>query len=268
MTIFQAAVLGVVQGVTEFLPVSSSGHLVLVPALLGWNVGSLAFDAAVNAGTVAAVAVALRGDIGRMWRGLRRPKTDAWGRLGWIILAATVPAALAGCLFKDAVEQYARVPTVVAGSLALWGILLFIADRLRPAGEGDVSKTGWKRALAIGAAQALALVPGTSRSGVTITAGLFAGLDRQAAARFSFLLGLPLLALVSVYGVWNVLQGGAGAGAGTGVSAAALAVGILASFLSGLWAIRFLLALLKKRVSYAGFAFYRVALALVVLFVL
>lgn len=260
MTLFQAAVLGAVQGLTEFLPVSSSGHLILVPALLGWkDASSLAFDAAVNVGTVAAVLFALRADILRVLRGLLHPRTDAWGRLGWMIAVATVPAVLAALLFRDVLELYARTPQVVAGSLAVWGVLLLIADRTVKAGEKDVAKIGWKRALVLGCAQALALVPGTSRSGVTITAGLFAGLDRTAAARFSFLLGLPVLVLASVSGVYDVAKGG------TDVSVAAMAIGILTAFGAGLFAIRWLLKLFRGDATYKWFAVYRIGLAALVL---
>ncbi len=263
MTLFQAAVLGAVQGLTEFLPVSSSGHLILVPALLGWkDASSLAFDAAVNVGTVAAVLVALRDDVGKMVRGLARPKTDRFGRLGWMVLAATIPAVLAALFFRDALETHARTPQVVAASLALWGILLFVADRLATAGEKDVAQVGWKRAVALGVAQAVALIPGTSRSGVTITAGLFAGLDRATAARFSFLLGTPVLALASASGVYDIVKDGAD------VSVPAMAVGILTAFAAGLFAIRWLLKLFEGQTTYKWFAVYRVVLAAAVLFVL
>ncbi len=260
MTLLHAAVLGAVQGLTEFLPVSSSGHLILVPALLGWkDASSLAFDAAVNLGTVAAALVALREDAGKMIRGLTRPKTDRFGRLGWMIALATVPAILAALFFREALESYARTPQVVAGSLAAWGVLLLVADRLAGAGEKDIAKVGWKRAFALGCAQAIALIPGTSRSGVTITAGLFAGLDRAAAARFSFLLGIPVLLLASASGAYDIVRDG------TDVSVAAMAVGVLTAFGAGLFAIRWLLKLFQGETTYKWFAVYRLALAAAVL---
>lgn len=268
MTLFQAAVLGAVQGLTEFLPVSSSGHLILVPALLGWkDASSLAFDAAVNVGTVAAVLVALREDAGKMVRGLARPKTDRFGRLGWMIIVATIPAVLAALFFRDALELYARTPQVVAGSLAVWGVLLLIADAWKgksnkgslPSMEGRGWGGEWKKVMLIGFAQAIALIPGTSRSGVTITAGLFAGLDRAAAARFSFLLGLPILLLASASGVYDVVKGGAD------VSVAVMSVGILTAFVAGLFAIRWLLKLFQGETTYKWFAVYRIGLAALVL---
>ena len=263
MTLFQAAILGIVQGLTEFLPVSSSGHLILVPALLGWpNASSLAFDAAVNAGTVAAVLVALREDIVKILRGAFRKSPDAWGKLGWSIVLATIPAGLAAVLFRDALEAHARTPEIVAISLAVWGVLLFIADRFGKNVHSDATKVGWKRVLALGCAQALALVPGTSRSGVTITTARFLGIDRATAARVSFLVGLPILVLASLSGIHDVAAHGAD------VSVAAMLVGILTSFAAGVFAIRFLLKLFQGKTTYAGFAVYRVAVAALVWFLL
>jgi undecaprenyl-diphosphatase len=254
MGFFQALILGAVQGMTEFLPVSSSGHLILAPVLLGWKEQPLAFDAVIHLGTLAAILVALRGDL---------PKLVADRcRLGWTILAASVPALAAGFLFKDQIETALRSPAVVAASLAAWGLLLWAADRqAKPGAENDVACVGYHRAMLIGAAQAIALIPGTSRSGVTITAGLFTGLSREAAARFSFLLGIPAIAAAGGSVLLDVLLGA------EPVAAFPLAVGFLSAFGFGLLAIRFLLRLLKTA-SYVPFAVYRLLLAAVVLLLL
>jgi undecaprenyl-diphosphatase len=267
MTVLQAAVLGVVQGLTEFLPISSSGHLILIPRLFGWEEQPLAFDAFIHLAALAAILVALKNDLPKFF-------TDH-GRLGWTIVAATIPALAAGFLFKDQIETVLRSPTVVAASLAFWGVMLWVADRsagrlssfppFQGGGRGgsvsDIRHVGYHRAMFIGFAQAIALIPGTSRSGVTITAGLFTGLSREAAARFSFLLGIPAIAAAGAASLLDLAQ------TERGVVLAPLVVGFLAAFLSGLLAIRFLLRLLKTG-SYVPFAVYRILLAVVILFYL
>ena len=250
MPILHAIVLGIVQGITEFLPVSSSGHLILVPILLGWPEQPLAFDTVVHLGTLAAVLVALRDDL---------PKLFAEkGKLGWMILAASVPALGIGFLFKDQIETVLRSPMIVAASLAVWGVLLWVADRrMKAAAEGKVENVGYHRAMMIGLAQAIALIPGTSRSGVTITAGLFMGLNREAAVRFSFLLGIPAIAAAGALGLLEIATGK------VQVDLLPMAVGFLTSFAFGFIAIRFLLKILKST-SFVPFGIYRIALAVLV----
>lgn len=253
MTILQSLVLGIVQGITEFLPISSSGHLILIPSLFGWPEQPLAFDAVIHLGTLAAVFVALREDLPKLFLNKFR--------LGWTILAATIPALTIGYLFKDQIETVLRSPIVVAVSLALWGVLLWIADRslsTKPSLTSDIQKISYHRAMFIGLAQAIALIPGTSRSGVTITAGLFTGLSRETAARFSFLLGIPAIAAAGGLSLLHVLNGS------ESVALLPLTIGFLTSFLSGLLAIRFLFKILKST-SYIPFVIYRIALAVVVL---
>lgn len=251
MSLLHAIVLGIVQGLTEFLPVSSSAHLILVPSLLGWPEQPLAFDTVIHLGTLCAVLVGLRDDLPKLFENKMR--------LGWTILAASIPALAVGYLFKDEIETSLRSPLVVAVSLVLWGALLWIADRqTKKSAEGSVRNVGYRRAMFIGAMQAIALIPGTSRSGVTITSGLFLGLSREAAARFSFLLGIPATAAAGGLGLVEVLRGT------ESVPLLPLFVGFLASFLAGLFAIRFLLRILKGQ-SYVPFAVYRIALAVVVL---
>ncbi len=262
MTIFQALVLGIVQGLTEFLPVSSSGHTILVPALFGWPQQSVAFDAVTNFATLAALLVALWPEVSALVLSFVRPGQKAMRSLAIRIMVATVPALVFGLVFKDAIETTLRTPLVVAISLALWGALLFIADTLaNPHGTAKITDVAWKQAVTIGCFQALALIPGTSRSGVTITTGLFAGLNRETAARFSFLLGIPAIAAGSAFASLDFVTGKAV------FDFWPLLIGFMAAFLSGIFAIRFLLKLLKTA-SYRWFAIYRIALALVVLLIL
>ena len=210
MDFLTAIILGLVQGLTEFLPISSSSHLILVPAFLGWEDQGLAFDVAVHLGTLSAVVGYFRreiSDIAGAWcvslTGRAHDRQDA--RLGWALLAATVPLLLAGLLLEDIVEQELRSPRVIAVTTAVFGVLLWVAD-LRKDRVTDEHHVGMTRAVLIGLVQVLALIPGTSRSGVTITAGLGLGLSRQAAARFSFLLAVPAIAGASALELWELLQ--------------------------------------------------------------
>jgi len=190
--------LALVQGLTEFLPISSSAHLILVPALTDWPDQGLAFDIAVHVGTLVAVLGYFRADVLRLVRGGIAPlagrPAGADGRMAWLIVLATIPVGLAGLEFKDVVETTLRDPVVIAWASIGFGVLLWISDRFGPRLR-DETTLRWPGALTVGLFQALALIPGTSRSGITMTAGLFLGLDRTAAARFSFLLAMPVIAL-------------------------------------------------------------------------
>jgi len=259
VTTLQAVVLGVVQGLTEFLPVSSSGHLILVPALLGWPDQGLAFDAAVHLGTALALLCYFAPDLGRLAAGVvsRRP---ADLRLAAAIVVGTVPAGLAGLLFEHTIETLLRSALVVALSTIGWGLVLWWADRQADhARIGELRGVGVLRALGIGCAQIVALVPGTSRSGITVSAGLFARLDRPTAARFAFLLGLPLTAGAGLLKTVSLLRHGLGGGEGT-----ALGVGLLTSFVAGLLAVWFLIRYLQRR-TLVVFVVYRIALGLLIL---
>lgn len=259
MTIFHALILGIVQGIAEFLPISSSGHLILVPELFGWETQSLAFDAIIHIATLAAVCFALWGDLSNIGTSLFQRKDSAWKRLGYLLVIATIPVVFFGLVFKDAIETTLRTPVIVAGSLALWGIFLYVADRLvKKHAIDSVKDVGWKTAILIGLAQAIALIPGTSRSGITITAGLFAGLNRETAARFSFLLGIPAIALAGASAIFDVVEGG------VDVAMIPLVVGFISAFFTGILSIQFLLSLMKRG-SYIVFAAYRVVLALFIL---
>lgn len=260
MSYAQAIVLGLVQGLTEFLPVSSSGHLILVPRVFGWPDQGLAVDAAMHLGTLAALVAYFRGEligvmVGSVSRGLAA-----------LVVVATLPAALAALAFGPYIETAVRWPLLIAFTTAFWGIVMLIADRQAGAPAASTSspgrltvdpleRVGWGRGLAVGVAQALALIPGTSRSGITITTGLFAGLDRATAARYSFLLGIPITAAAGVKKAYDLSRDGLPAGEG-----GPLAVAILASFVSGWFAVWFLVSYLKRR-SLTPFVVYRLALA-------
>ena len=269
LTDWQALVLGVVQGATELLPISSSGHLILVPWLADWTYlqeddeFNQTFDVALHLGTLVAVA-------GYFWRDLVR-LLGAWvrslgalavsgvdQRLAWVIFVATIPAAVVGALGADFIVDRLGEPWQIAILLAAFGLVLLVADR-RPARRG-IESVGIKEGLAIGVAQSLALAPGVSRSGVTISAARFLGLDRDAAARLSFLLLVPTtLGAVVWKGVTDVLLGDLPAG-----WEGPFLVGTLAAFASGLLAIVFLLNFVRRH-TYAPFVVYRLVVAAVVL---
>ena len=254
MTYLQSAVLGVVQGATEFLPVSSSGHLVLVPRLLGWPDQGLAFDAAIHVGTLAALILYFRSELWRMLTGVDR-------RLAVLLIAATIPGGVAGALFEKTISAKLRDPIVIASMLIGWGLVMWLADRhaarvARPVQEPR--EMAWGAAMGVGVAQAIALVPGTSRSGITITAGLFSGLSRTAAARFAFLLGIPITGAAGLLKLLALLRHGGDVPVGP------LLTGVIVSCVSGLAAVWFLVKFLERR-SLLPFVVYRCALGVVVL---
>lgn len=280
MSYLQAVVLALVQGFTEFLPISSSAHLVLVPRFLGWPDQGLGFDIATNTGTLLAVGVYFRRDLGRLgaawigslgplWRRARRPRAgqraprgealpplDA--RLAWMVLLGTVPVAVAGLLAYDLVAGAARNPHVIAATSIGFGLLLWWADRVgaRRRELGDLS---WWDTAVVGCAQAVALIPGTSRSGITITAGLGQGFTREDAARFSFLLYVPVGALAAGRGLVEALRAGIDTAA-LGPTLVGLAVSAVAAYL----AIGALLAWVRRQ-SLTVFVVYRVVLGIVIL---
>jgi undecaprenyl-diphosphatase len=259
VTLVQALALGLVQGLTEFLPVSSSGHLILVPVLFGWPDQGLAFDAAVHLGTALALLCYFARDLARLAAGAfaLRPREL---RLIVAVAVGSVPAGLAGLLLESTVEAHARSSHVVAVSLIGWGLVLLWADRRAARARiHEMDDVGPVRGLLIGVAQAIALIPGTSRSGITISAGLVAGLDRANAARFAFLLGLPITLAAGLLKTRALLATSLGSGVAT-----VLGLGLLAAFGAGLTAVWFLIRYLRQR-TLTVFVVYRIALGLLVL---
>jgi undecaprenyl-diphosphatase len=265
MNELEALLLGLVQGLTEFLPISSSGHLIVVPWLLDFRYleehpdFNKTFDVALHAGTLAAVVFYFRHEIAELSRGAassvrRRAIETPSERLAWLILLATVPAALVGAVGEKTIEEHLGEPWQISIFLAAFGLLLAAADRL-PERRG-MTEIGWRSALAIGLAQALALAPGTSRSGITITAARALGMTRDAAARFSFLLLAPVVAGASIYEGLDVAEAGLPPG-----SVAPFAVGTLAAALSGFLAIAVLLRYVRRH-NYNVFVWYRLVAAL------
>ena len=252
----QAIVLAVVQGVSEFLPVSSSAHLVLVPVLTGWEDQGLAFDVALHLGSLAAVIWYFRAELGRMiveWlRSLRGGPLTPDARLAWAVGLGTIPVGLAGLALQDVVAVYLRSPLVIAGSLVGFGLLLGLAD-WRWRGEKSEYAVGWREVAFIAFAQALALIPGTSRSGITITAALFAGMSREGASRFSFLLSIPVIALA------GALETAKLAGGPEPVDWLVLGVGTLVSGISAWLCIHYFLAFIR-RIGMQPFVVYRLLL--------
>ncbi|HEX8683087.1 MAG TPA: undecaprenyl-diphosphatase UppP [Ardenticatenaceae bacterium] len=255
MDLLQAIVLGIVQGATEFIPVSSSAHLVLVPWLLGWQSPGLLFDLMAHWGTLLAVVAYFRRDlldiVSSVFRDLARGKpfasTDS--RLGWLIVLATIPAVVLGYLFKDQFEALFGRPTLVAGFLLLTGVILWVSESLgRRVRDLDSIKV--PDALLIGLAQAAAITPGISRSGSTIGMGLVRGLERPAAARFSFLMMIPVVFGAGLLQLLDVMDEGISDGA-----VLMMAAGFLAAAITGYVCIAFLISFLARR-SVRSFAIY------------
>ncbi len=201
MSIWEAIILALIQGLTEFLPISSSAHLILPSQLLGWTDQGLAFDVAVHVGTLLAVMLYFRQEIGQLivgWLGSFKGQHNAHSRLAWLIIWATIPAGLAGLLLSGLIEDYARSALVIAVTTIIFGLLLWYAD-VRASQRQTIEQLTLRQVLIIGGAQALALIPGTSRSGITMTAGMLLGLTKTDAARFSFLLSIPIIIMAGGY---------------------------------------------------------------------
>jgi undecaprenyl-diphosphatase len=259
---FQAIVLGIVQGLTEFLPVSSTAHLRIVPAFAGWEDPGAAFTAVVQLGTMAAVLLYFRDDLWRILRtwflSLRQPelRSSLDARMGWYIGLGTVPIAIFGFIFRDQIESGGRDLYVIGVALIVLGLVLEYADRTAKRTR-TLEEIGPRDAAVMGFAQALALVPGVSRSGATITGGLFRGFDRESAARYSFLLSVPAVVLSGLFELRKVGEAG-----GAGVVPTAIAT--LLAFVVGYASIAFLLRWLTHH-SMAIFVAYRVVLGALVL---
>jgi len=265
LSFVQAIVLGIVQGLTEFLPVSSSGHLRIVPAFLGWDDPGSAFTAVIQLGTMAAVLLYFRQDLLRIataWlRSLRDPAARGTleARLGWYLILATIPISLIGVAFKNQIENGARDLHLIGSMLIVFGLVLLLAEK-RSRRDRDVTTITRRDAVVIGFAQALALVPGVSRSGATISAGLLLGFDRVSAARFSFLLSIPAVVLSGLYELKDVVDGSAEGAVGLGPTAVATVL----AFITGYASIALLLRYLTTH-STVAFVGYRVVLGSAVL---
>lgn len=259
MSTFEAIVLGFVQGLTEFLPVSSSGHLRVVPALLGWEDPGTAFTAVIQLGTMAAVVIYFWKDLWRIalaWLASltdRDRRADPDARMGWYLIVATVPIGLFGLAFDDQIESGARDLRLIAATLIVMGLVLLAAERVG-AKRKPLEDVTTRDGVVIGLVQSMALVPGVSRSGATISAGLFLGYRREAAARFSFLLSIPAVVLSGLYQAKDI-----GGGDGPGLVPTVLAT--LVSFGVGYAAIAWLLRYLTNN-STTVFVIYRVGLGL------
>ena len=263
MTVLQALILGIIQGFTELLPISSSAHLALTPWLLGWPDSGLAFDTALHLGTLIAIVAYFHEE----WRRLivaalslakkRRAETDEEKRVVFLVLA-TIPAGIAGLLLEDAAETVFRSPVIIATNLIVLGIILWAVDRFMSRQRG-MESLGWKGALAIGFAQCLALVPGVSRSGSTITAGRALRLTRESAAVFSFLLSMPITLAAVVFKLPDAVR--------EAESVVPLAVGVVAAAVSAWIAIAVLLRYVARR-SYGIFAVYRVVFGALIFYLI
>lgn len=265
MSLLQSIVLGVIQGITEFFPISSSGHLILVPAFFGWDDQGMAFDVMLHGGTLVALFWVFWEDIVRLFRGVFTASSIRDRREAWMIIVAAVPGLACGFFFGDVIERALRAPTWVAFGLAFWGIVLWIADvraSKRAKSVASVQEMTWTQAMVVGFSQMLAFFPGTSRSGITATGGLFSGLDRKTAVRFSFLLSIPTVAAAAGYGILSLFQEGI-----DGDSLLTLILGFASAVLAGIWAIRFLRTYVETH-SFKLFAIYRLILAAIILIVL
>lgn len=260
MTVFQALVLGILQGLAEFLPISSSAHLALVPWFFGWPEAGLAFDVSLHVGTLVAVLVYFREEWARLIAAAfsivrkRKVETETERRVIFLIIA-TIPGGIGGLLLADYAETTFRSPVLIASALMALGVVLWIVDRYAPRSKG-LGAMRWWDALLIGIAQVFALIPGVSRSGATITAGRADCFDRESAAVFSFLMSMPITAGAALHEVPKALHQ-------QGFSSPIIA-GVLASALSGWLAIAVLLRYVTRH-SYGVFAAYRVLLGIAVL---
>ncbi len=264
MTYFEAFILALIQGLTEFLPISSSAHLILPSALLGWEDQGLAFDVAVHVGTLAAVIIYFRQEVvsllNAFFASIFKGDRSKEAKLAWLIVLATIPACIFGLLMKDMIELYLRSAWVIAITTIMFGLLLWYVDKHARL-QQDEYQTGWKQALFIGLAQALAIIPGTSRSGATITAALYLGFTRQAAARFSFLMSIPIITLAGSYLGLKL------AVSDDPIHINYLLTGVVISFISAYLCIHFFLKLIS-RMGMTPFVIYRLILGFGLLFFL
>jgi len=251
MEIFQSAILGVIQGVTEFWPISSTAHLAIFPWFLNWNDPGLTFDVALHMGTLVAIIIFFWRD----WVTIFRRENRI---LLWFILVGTIPGAIAGYLLNSYAETALRAPVIIAASLIIFGIILYLADQYGKRYD-DIRHLSWGKAIFIGIAQAIAIIPGVSRSGVTMSAGLLAGLKRSQAAKYSFMLAAPVMFGAGTFKANEIYQVGFIDG-----NWLLITVGFISALIAGILAIRFLLGLLQKT-GFSIFVWYRFILAIVII---
>ena len=272
MSLLEAIVLGIIQGLTEFLPISSTAHLRIVPAFVGWDDPGAAFTAVTQLGTTVAVLIYFRTDlwrVARAWlrslRGSAAERASVDARMGWYLIVATIPIVIFGFAFKDQIENGARDLYLIGTVLIVFAFVMLVADRVGPQdrAEGDIRRGD---AVAIGLAQALALVPGVSRSGATISAGLLCGFTRETAARFSFLLSLPAIVLAALFEMRGVVSGSEDltTKAGETISAGEVVVSCVFAFVVGYASIALLLRFLTRH-GLGVFVVYRLVLGVAVL---
>lgn len=260
MSIFRAIILGIIQGIAEFLPISSSAHLILFPYMLGWEESGLAFDVALHFGTMMAVLVVFFKDWWNLFVGaikdVKTKKKSTNGKMFWYLVVATIPSALAGLLLDDVIENVIRNKIwIIALALAIMGLLIFIGDKWASKHykkETEFENMTLKQALLVGVSQAFAVIPGFSRSGTTILAGRLMGISKEAITKFTFLLSVPVICGATILKVGDL------------EFTKEIIIGIISSFAAGLLTIKFLLNYIKKH-DFSVFAIYRVILAIIVL---
>ncbi len=263
MPLYQAIILGIVQGLTEFLPVSSTAHLAIIPRLLGWEDPGLGFDIALHVGTLAAIFIfffqdwvqVIANGLGLPYRGVKPGENSR--ALLWYLVVGTIPAAIIGARFNKYAEAQWRTFLIMGTMMVVIGIVMWIADRVGQE-KSNLDSMTWTDAIVVGISQALAVVPGVSRSGITISAGRFRHLDREAAARFSFLLSAPIIAGAALHDAWDLRKAG---GLPPGMRLAWIA-GIIASGIVGVVVIAFFLKYLRRH-SLAVFVWYRLVFGII-----
>jgi len=260
MDVFKAIILGIIQGIAEFLPISSSAHLIIFPYLFGWEESGLAFDVALHFGTMMAVLVVFFKDWWKLFIGafnnIKNKKKSNDGKIFWYLVAATIPAVIAGLLLDDVIENVVRGNLwIIASCLAIMGMLIFIGDKWASKHykkETKFEDITLKQALIVGVSQAFAIIPGFSRSGTTILGGRLLGISKEAITKFTFLLSVPVICGATILKVGDL------------VFTKEVIIGVISSFAAGLLTIKFLLNYIKKH-DFSVFAFYRVILAIIVL---
>lgn len=255
MSTLEVIILSIIQGITEFLPISSSAHLILPSAIFGWEDQGIAFDVAVHVGTLLAVMLYFRQDIANLtvgWINSLGGQHSTDSKLAWWVILATIPAGLAGLLAADLIETFLRSPWVLAITTIVFGLLLWLADATAKQ-QVSMEQMNWRQALIIGLAQAVALIPGTSRSGITMTAAMLLGLDKVSAARFSFLLSIPIIVLSGGYQASKLLS------EPTQYDISGILLGMVLSFISALICIHFFLKIIS-RMGMLPFVIYRLLL--------